>query len=145
MWLEWLTSRPYAGHLEFRPPAEEGVLIEVEHQLGAPLAADLRVLLGESDGVVGEYGLGVVWSAARVADDNTRFRTSSDFSELYMPFAGLLFFADAGNGDQFAFRVLGGETGPDIYVWDHEDDSRTWVARDLRDYFDRWLGGELTI
>ncbi len=62
-----------------------------------------------------------------------------------MPFDGLLFFADAGNGDRFAFRVLGRETGPDVYVWDHEDESRRRVARHLRDYLDRWLGGELTI
>jgi SMI1-KNR4 cell-wall len=145
MWIEWLSSRPYAAELEFRRPADEHVLSNAERQLGAPLAADLHALLGESDGVLGQYGLGVVWPAARIVEDNVNFRTGTGFTALYMPFDGMLFFADAGNGDQFAFRVLARESGPDIYAWNHEDDSRMWVARDLPDYFDRWLGGELKI
>ncbi|WP_162255066.1 hypothetical protein [Paenibacillus sp. Soil522] len=36
------------------------------------------------------------------------------------------FFADAANGDQFAFPILNGKiVKKDIYVWNHEDDSRT--------------------
>jgi len=62
----------------------------------------------------------------RIAADNVGFRSNADFRELYMPFDPLLFFADAGNGDQFAFP----RTPPrdEVFVWDHEDDSRRWVA-----------------
>ena len=36
------------------------------------------------------------------------FRANADFAELYMPFDALLFFADAGNGDQFAYAIQAG-------------------------------------
>ncbi|MEH0472441.1 SMI1/KNR4 family protein [Streptomyces sp. B21-097] len=31
---------------------------------------------------------------------------------------------------------------PDVFVWDHESDSRRWVARDLEDYLRRRLGSD---
>lgn len=54
------------------------------------------------------------------------FRQSVDFRELYMPFDCLLFIADAGNGDQFAYSIVGGAIRrDDIFAWDHENDSRS--------------------
>ncbi|MFJ4004272.1 hypothetical protein ACIPWL_12550 [Streptomyces sp. NPDC090023] len=32
---------------------------------------------------------------------------------------------------------------PDVFVWDHETDSRTWVARSLADYLERSVSGAL--
>jgi hypothetical protein len=65
---------------------------------------------------------------------------------LIHAFEGLLFFADAGNGDQFAFAVAGGQVRrSDIFVWNHEDDSRTWLAKDLREYLEGWISGRITI
>ncbi|MEZ5281816.1 MAG: SMI1/KNR4 family protein [Acidimicrobiales bacterium] len=60
-----------------------------------------------------------------------------------MPFDPLLFFADTGNGDQFAFVL----TPPrdDIFVWDHETDSRTWAAGSLDQYLQWWADGTLKI
>ncbi len=56
----------------------------------------------------------------------------------------LLFFADAGNGDQFAYSVTGGAIRrEDIYVWDHEDDSRRCVAPSLLRYLEWWLSGKI--
>jgi hypothetical protein len=75
--------------------------------------------------LIGEYGLGVVWPVARIVNDNLRFRTS--FRDLYVPFDGILFFADAGNGDQFGFAVTSAGARDDVFVWDHENDSRTWM------------------
>jgi hypothetical protein len=41
----------------------------------------------------------------------------------------LLFFGASGNGDLFAYRILAGEVrDDDIFVWDHETDSRTQVS-----------------
>ena len=52
-----------------------------------------------------------------------------------MPFDALLFVASVGNGDLFGYAVLNGTIQrDDIYVWDHEDDSRTWVASSLKDF-----------
>lgn len=52
-------------------------------------------------------------------------------------------FADVGNGDQFAFLLRDGRK--DIFAWDHEDDSRTWVAPDLDKYVTWWLDGTLQL
>jgi hypothetical protein len=117
----------------------------MEQALGSQLAVDLRGLLNETDGVVGEDGVGVIWPSARIRDDNLHVRGSADLAALYMRFDSLLFFGDAGNGDQFAFRVLSNETGPDVYVWDHESDNRVWVARDLRGYIDGRLTGAIRV
>jgi hypothetical protein len=115
-----------------------------ELDLGIALPADLRELLVESDGVLGEHELGLVWPLARIVEDNRSFRANPDFRELYMPFDHLLFFADAGNGDQFAFAIQAGKIRrPDIFVWDHESDSRSWVAPSLDRYFDWWISGRL--
>ncbi len=64
----------------------------------------------ESDGIEGEYGPGLIWLLDRIVEDNLCFRGHTDFNELYMPFDCLLFFADAGGGDQFAFLINAGGT-----------------------------------
>ena len=59
-----------------------------------------------------------------------------------MPFGGLAFFADAGNGDQF-FVSLGCNNA--VYVWEHESDSRTWLAATVLGYLEAWMRGELSL
>jgi hypothetical protein len=50
------------------------------------------------------------------------------------------FFADAGNGDQFAFPIgRDGLVSEKVFVWKHEDDSRTCIARSLSHYLEKWL------
>lgn len=61
---------------------------------------------------------------------------------MYLPFEGLVFFSDASNGDQFAISLRGPQ---DIYVWNHEDDSRFWVASTVMDFLRRSMTGELQI
>lgn len=73
-------------------------------------------------------------------EQNLLFWSTDTFPGLYMPFDPLLFFGDNGGGDQFAF-VLTPER-PDIFVWDHENDSRLWAARGLEDYLHRSLAGD---
>jgi hypothetical protein len=63
-----------------------------------------------------------------------------------MSFNSLLFFADAGNGDQFAFAIRNGQIrSSDVYVWNHENDSRNWVAPSLEKYLTWWLDGSIEI
>jgi hypothetical protein len=112
-----------------------------EGACGCALPDTLRALLSETDGLAGEYGEEVVLSAARIAAENTAMRTHADFPELYMPFAPLLFFGAEGNGDLFAFRILsGGADELNVYVWQHEDDSRTATSGSLERYLrgERW-------
>jgi hypothetical protein len=140
MWREKvLALQPAAS---FNDPARPDVLHELECALSLAVPSDLAALLRESDGVSDRYGAGLVWSAARIISDNLSFRSSADFAAVYMPFDALLFFADAGNGDQFAFPITAVGVRDDVFVWDHEDDSRRWYAGSLEQYLAWWLSGE---
>ena len=131
---------------EFFPGAKPHEIQQAEAELGVALPEDLACLLQESNGVGGEYGLGLIWPLERIVRENKEFREYPDFPELYMPFDHLLFFADAGNGDQFAYPIQAGEIRrPDVFVWIHEDDSRTCCAPSLSTYLERWLTGELLL
>jgi hypothetical protein len=136
MWKELVLTRFPDGRLA--PGAGEAELSKAESRLGLAIPTDLRSLLGETNGVAGKYGEGLIWSVERIATDNLEFRSNPDFPDLYMPFDPLLFFADDGGGDQFAFRVLDGDIPLGVFRWDHENDSRTWVAPDLHRYLE-WL------
>lgn len=130
------------GEATFRQPATPEALQVCETRLGRPVPAELRGLLLETNGVEGDYGLELVWRAERIGDDNTRFRTSRDIGELYMPFDGLVFFSDAGNGDQFGVALSGNQ---EVFAWNHENDSRVWVAPTVMGFLEEWMTGRLTI
>jgi len=119
----------------FCAPAREERLAELERELGLTLPAELRVLLATSDGVRNADGGWLVWNVATLVEENRRFRRRTDGLEGYMAFDELFFFSDApGNGDAFAYRLLAtdGFQREDIFLWDHEDDSRTHSAEWLR-------------
>jgi SMI1-KNR4 cell-wall len=144
MWRERIQALTQKA--EFAKPASVASIGDAEEKLGVQLPAELTEILRESDGIMGEYGLGLLWPIDRILTDNVNFRDSADFGSLYMPFDCLLFFSDAGNGDQFAYSILQTEvTRNDIFVWDHENDSRTWVAPSLGVFYNWWLTGKLKI
>jgi hypothetical protein len=144
MWKELVHK--HCADCQFADPASGAQLTQLQNALSVPLPDELRQLLLESDGVHGVYGVDLVWSAERIRKDNLTFRSNRDFRHQYMPFDHLLFFADAGNGDQFAFTVLAGEVRkPDVFVWNHEDDSRVWVAPSLAKYLEWWLTGRIKV
>lgn len=140
MWNELIRS--LAPTAVFAEPLSELRLKRAEDAMGHPFPAQLAALLRESNGVAGEHGLGLVWSADRIVEDNMALRTNGQLGALYMPFEPLLFFGDAGNGDQFALRSPPVERG-DVFAWDHESDSRTWVAPDVETYLRWWLTGKI--
>lgn len=145
MWKELIQR--LTSECEFAPPASPGQVASAEKSLGVELPDPLRALLHETNGVEGEYGLGLVWPVERIVEDNLAFRDNGNFRSLYMPFSHLLFFADAGNGDQFSFPVQadGVSHRPDVFAWSHEDDSRNWVAPSLKDYLEWWLTGRIKL
>ena len=144
MWRDFITT--LTTHATFAPAATQSAIAAAEDVLAVQFPDQLRSLLRESNGVLGEYELGLIWTLERIQEDNLRFRNNKDFADLYMPFEHLLFFADAGNGDQFAFPIQNGRIQrPDIFVWDHECDDRRWVAGSLKQYIQWWLDGTLTL
>lgn len=86
--------------------------------------------------------LALLWNTQRIASDNAYFRNDADVRESFMPFAGLVFFADAGNGDQFAVSLSGNH---EVYAWNHEDDSRAWVAPTVMRYLEEWMTRRLKV
>ncbi len=142
MWRDLITSLTNVA--TFAGPASSRHLAEAEKDLCIVFPDELRELLSESDGVNGAYGLGVVWPLARIREDNLQFRSNPDFRALYMPFDCLLFFGDAGDGDQFGYAILDGAIRrDDVYRWSHENDGREWAASSLRQYLERWATGQL--
>jgi hypothetical protein len=138
VWREKVIAlNPAVGFFE---PARSEQLDEVERALSIALPGDLISMLSETNGVTDSYGAGLIWSTDRLISDNLLFRESESFHELYMPFDALLFFADAGNGDQFAFPLTSTGVRGDVFVWDHEDDSRRWYAGSLEQYLSSWRG-----
>ncbi len=130
------------GEAHFGDPVTTKAVQSAEARLGHSLPVELLDLLAQTNGIEGEYGLGLLWTIERIAADNAHFRSNSEFADLYMPFDGLVFFADAGNGDQFFVSLRGTH---DVYVWDHEGDSRTWVAPTVLGYLEGWMEGRITV
>ncbi|GHF43845.1 SMI1/KNR4 family protein [Streptomyces morookaense] len=135
MWREVLES---TGHtVELREPASRATLDDIESRLGQPVPDDLKQLLLETDGVEDEFGSEIIWSCERILQDNRAFRTNESYADLYMPFDSLMFFGDNGGGDQFAFVRT--PQRQDVFVWEHETDSRNWVCPSLENYLRRAL------
>lgn len=144
MWREFLLS--VSSDCTFASPAQATPIALAQQRLQIEFPRELTELLSESDGVQGEYSLGLVWPVERIVIDNLAFRSNASFRELYMPFDCLLFFGDAGNGDQFAFPICAGVIrGNDVFAWNHEDDSRRWIAPSLRTYLEWWLTGRISL
>jgi len=138
--------RTLSSDITLHPAVDEDLLAKSEVALSVRFPEQLRSLLEQTNGVSGKYELPLVWSIERIVEDNLHVRSNAQFAELYMPFDSLLFFADAGNGDQFAFPIVGRSIrGSDVFAWDHENDSRSWVAPSLQTYLEWWLSGKLKL
>lgn len=103
--------------------------------------------MNESNGIkYGEWEDYIIWSLEDILKENLEFRNTDIFKEIYMPFDCLLFFAGAGNGDLFAYSIQNGKVDrEDIFVWNHEDDGRRWVAPAIENFFEGWIDGTISI
>ena len=143
MWKETIHS--ISSNLSLKNPATKEELIEIQKCLLVELTNDLSQLLQETNGIAGEYG-DFIWSVSKIKTENMNMRNIVDFKDLYMPFDCLLFFTDGGNGDLFGYSILNGIVQrDDIYVWNHENDSRNWVASSLEIFMEWWESGKITI
>ncbi|KMN69975.1 cell wall assembly protein [Bacillus cereus] len=143
MWKDTIHSIP--SNLSLKNPATKDELTDIQKCLHVELPNDLYQLLQETNGIEGEYG-DFIWSASKIKTENMSMRNIVDFKDLYMPFDCLLFFADGGNGDLFGYSILNGKVQrDDIYVWNHENDSRTWVAPSLKTFMEWWESGKMII
>lgn len=144
MWRELISG--LCDQCGFHPPAIAQDIQTAEKALHVNFPDSLRDLLLETNGVTGDQvGSRFILSVGDIQKENLDFRSVPTYAKVYMPFDALLFFADAGNGDYFAFPIVSSGTRNDVFVWNHEDDSRYWVAPNLKIFIERWLTGELAI
>lgn len=145
MWKKYVSS--LSKKFDFSNPTDNFEVEKTENKLKLVFPKELSELLSETNGLHDSSSYSdIVWSIENIQRTNSEFRENRDFRELYMPFDSLLFFGDSGNGDQFAFRILANKIRTsDIYVWNHEDDSRVWIAPSLKIFLEWWLTGKIKI
>ena len=125
----------------FKPPATEQALAEVEEALGIAVPEPLFRLWQECNGIAQNYGEGI-WSVEETIRENLELRSYPEQNDLYMSFDPLFCFAWAGNGDLFFLPIqAGGIHNPDVFLWNHENDSRVWIANDLQTFVTQWFDG----
>ncbi len=111
---------------------------KAEFSLNLSFPKELKELLEETNGIVGEYGDEHILSLEEIQKKNLEFRSNEDFKELYMSFNELLIIGQSINGDLYAYVILNGKIrNYDIFKWDHESDSRLWYAKDLTQYLEK--------
>lgn len=143
MWKQLIEQ--LSPNAEFQPPLVSN-LKDAEVALGAALPEELKALLRETNGVSDEWGTGLIWPLELILRVNVEMRSHHDYKTHNMPFDSLLFFASAGNGDQFAFTMMENMAlHSRIFAWNHEDDSRINVAPSLRIYLEWWIEGKIKL
>ena len=142
--LKLIDEQKAENKYEMFSPCEDFDLLDSKPQFKTNLPDELTQLLKETNGLQVYYSLSI-WSLDAIISNNLSYWFDSEsFADLYMPFDNLLFFADAGNGDLFAYRILQHKIEyNDIYLWNHENDSRVWVANNLTDFIKQSLTGEI--
>lgn len=151
-WKEYITSlADKDSSFDFNLPASDSLLKDLQIQLVLKeLPRELEELYRQTNGVnellngrkIGE----LIWTIDRVIETNKEYRNYPNFKKLYMAFDQLLFISDAGNGDLFGFVTLNGKFDRyDIFVWNHETDSRSCVAPDLTTFIKWWTNGTIKV
>jgi hypothetical protein len=70
---------------EFLPGATPEELTAVERELGVRLPQGLTELLGESNGVLVDFGQHLIWSTDEITRRNREMRTDPQYRENYLP------------------------------------------------------------
>lgn len=118
------------AQLRLVPPPSDADVRDAGEALGCRLSASLRILYAQTNGLLDEWGYAYVLSLAELVQQNQQFR--AQYGDVYMSFQALVLFGQLGNGDML-FQPCVPEATDNVFVWDHEDDSRTWYARDVED------------
>lgn len=136
MWkLKILDLNKDSPFAKLNPPATETQIYKVSSTLKMEIPDELESLLKEvnSDGTT-------FLSTEQIIRDNLFLRELEDF----MPLDVFLFFAENGCGDYFGYSIRkNSEIDNNIFMWDHESDSRKWVAQGLDQFIKRRKSEEI--
>lgn len=144
MWRDYLSS--ISNECTFKVPATEAEKSLVTTELNVVLPSSLASLYNETNGVYGNYGISYIWPIELLVKENLFFWTLHEHRDFIKPLDTFLFFSDAGNGDLFGFSIIDGSIqNEDIYVWNHEDDSRRAIASTLEEFIKGWIIGKISV
>jgi len=133
-WVSMLSPERYRHGL----PATAAELAAAEKALDATFPSDLRELYVVTDGVFdlpGEWF--VIWPLADVVDRNQADWLTYPHSPTR---SDLVAFGDDGTGDPFCIARNGGCA---VCYWSPIDDTATWLANTITDFWTRWHGDTL--
>ncbi len=137
----WSSLVERKGFATSDPPGTAEIAA-AEERLGHPLSEALRSLYARTDGFKDQWGCSCVMRLSALVTENEQMRASAEHRARYMPFDALLFFGGMGNGDLLFHPVLGGGVREDVFLWDHENDSRAWYAADVAEALRRACSDE---
>ncbi|MFS0688827.1 SMI1/KNR4 family protein [Sporosarcina sp. 179-K 8C2 HS] len=145
MWKDYLIS--ISKECQFKAPATEADILLIKRDLDIDLPKKLADLYKETNGVFGNYGSSFIWSTEQMVKENLFFGATIHEQDVSMrSLDTFLFFSDAGNGDLFGYSIENGRAqNDDIYVWNHEDESRRVIASSLEEFLKGWILGEISV
>lgn len=121
------------SEVRFHSPVNPIEIQKSEISLGRKLPEELSSLYLETDGIFDRTGANIVSPLSDVVGDNLDL-WGDGYKDLYMSLAPLFAFGGPGNGDRFFVPITpNGNYRKRVYLWDHENDSRTWLANGIRD------------
>lgn len=124
---------------ELFAPVPTTAVAAAENSLGCALPEELKQLYSQTDGVSAHYGAPLVMPLRRAVEENEALRRSPELRGLFMPFNHMLVFGGDNNGDLFFFPIhSNGSLASNVFIWDHESDSRSYFANTLKDFFLRY-------
>ena len=144
MWKDQLIS--ISKECQFKAPATEADISLIKRELDIDPPEKLAELCKETNGVFGNYGISFIWSTEQMVKENLFFRAIHKQSDSMRLLDTFLFISEAGNGDLFGYSIENGSIqNDDIYVWNHEDDSRCVIASSLEEFIKGWILGEISV
>lgn len=125
-------ARHCLDSIECFPPASEKDVSGAEAALSIVFPEELKKLWKETDGLYW-HGYPLVMQVPELQTQNRAFR-DGDICDFYMPFDSLLVFGETATGDYFFYPIQrDGKTREDIFLLDHEIDSRQYFCHNLRE------------
>ena len=120
-----------------QPPVELSMIAEAESKLGVGFPDELKKMLSEMNG-----DKWLLWSVEQIVDDNMQIREY--LADCYEGINELLFIAGNGCGDYYAYSIQNGQIlTTEMIIWEHEDNSKTFVAHSLLEMIDRYYNSEI--
>ena len=89
-------------------------------------------------GVQDEDETNIIETAENIINLNREMDLLYQSTNLYMNFSDCFFIGNNGGGDLYFLRAIKGKIEMiDVFLWNHESDSRTWFANTPKDLLSR--------